>query len=93
MSITSTRITRADASLIHKQAMERNTIVAWVVTENPSDLPSKFVARPWSVETGQYFHAHLEADSLDAIRWELPVGLVRMGRATGEDPVIVETWL
>jgi hypothetical protein len=91
--LTSQRITREDAALIQKQMTAGSDLLVWVITDNPRDLPGRFVARPYSAKNAGSLPVHLEAPSLDEIRELLPAGLVRIGRAKVDDPVVVETWL
>lgn len=54
----------------------------WVLVPAPcTDQPQVMVKRFWL------------ADSLDAIRTALPVGLHQMPRFPDDDPTIVECWL
>jgi hypothetical protein len=67
----------------------------WVITENPSDFPGKFVLRQQWVLKGQIHHA-AEANVCETLfqaRAFLPAGLVNIGRNVGDDPVIVEVWI
>ena len=63
----------------------------WVIYENPSDHPGKWIARKWvdSRPTREY----LEEDSLHRLRGLLPRGLDRLPRTVFDDPVIKEVWL
>jgi hypothetical protein len=73
-----------------------HTLSMWVVTKNPSDYPGKFVARlNYITAEGRFSLAGepLTADSLDALRAKLPLGLHRLPRWAHDDPVIVEVWL
>ncbi|MCE7797886.1 hypothetical protein LWE61_15150 [Sphingobium sufflavum] len=67
----------------------------WVVTENPSDFPGKFVARLWFVTAGamattEYYHV---SATLEGVRELLPPGLACIQRSPGDEPTIVEIWL
>lgn len=63
----------------------------WVVYDNPTDYPGKFVARRTlsSVPTEEV----LLADSLDELRERAPRGLVVLPRHSGDPAHVVETWL
>lgn len=67
----------------------------WVITQNPSDFPGKFVAREWLVGAGCQAATlnHHVADTLDGVRAMLPVGLVVLPRDPSDDAVIVESWI
>lgn len=62
----------------------------WVVYDNPTDYPGRFVARKWKGDTATP-ELHL-ADTLDELRQLLPAGLCRLPRFAIDDPKIVETW-
>jgi hypothetical protein len=67
------------------------SLTLWTVYVSPRDYPGKFVARAFELDRPT--DRVLVADSLADIRELLPPGLTRLARATGDDPVIVETWL
>ncbi|HTE38019.1 MAG TPA: hypothetical protein VK630_15875 [Reyranella sp.] len=72
---------------------ERLTL--WVIYDNPSDQPGKFVLRRQyasAVGTGCDVVA-LVFDTLAQAREALPPGLVNIGRMQGDDPVITEVWV
>jgi hypothetical protein len=73
----------------------------WVIYENPSDYPGKFVARWWQLavlpsEPGAVYvptsEKHVE-DTLDAVRARIGSGFAYFARMPGDDPVIVEVWI
>lgn len=74
--------------------MSREVLSIWTVYQHPKDYPAQFVARrfeatnPLTVTTD-----FLQADDLNGLREQLPAGLYRLPRESGDDPVIVETWL
>ncbi len=72
-------------------------LVIWTVYKHPRDYPDKFVARAHIVgrckDQSGPTTAVVIADTLDAVRAQLPPGLIRMPRLRDDDPVIVETWL
>lgn len=67
----------------------------WVVTQNPTDFPGKFVAREWLIGAGCQAATlnHHVADTLDHVRSMLPPELCRLPRDPSDDPVIVESWI
>ena len=71
-------------------------MVMWTVYENPSDYPGKFVARKFVIGRGTFEPSlndvHV-ADTLEAVRGMIPVGLVCTRRQPDDDPCIVEVWL
>tara|TARA_R110000868_G_scaffold118062_9_gene313341 strand:- start:2909 stop:3136 length:228 start_codon:yes stop_codon:yes gene_type:complete len=73
-----------------------STLDIWTITQNPSDHPGKFVARKHVIRAGEtaVTEDHHIADTLEEVRQMLPRrGLIRLPRARGDDPVIVESWL
>jgi hypothetical protein len=67
----------------------------WVVYDNPSDFPGKFVARKWfilpdALEATQEYRI---ADTLEDVRAFLPRGLTRLTRHPDDEPQIVESWI
>jgi hypothetical protein len=70
---------------------DSSSLKMWVIYGNPTDHPSKFVARLWL--TDKPTDTLLIADSLEEVRWMLPPGLVCLARDPNDDPKIVEVWL
>ncbi len=71
-----------------------NKIDHYVVYENPSDFPGKFVVRIHTIsEVGRFFGEANAFSSLDEARKSVPPGLVKFRRSPMDDPRIVETWL
>lgn len=74
-----------------------NNLPIWTIYDHPKDHPDSFVARLWIVEldakliiaTSDMF----VADTLEELRSLLPLGLTRLSRYPGDDPVIIEAWL
>lgn len=68
----------------------------WTICSNATkDFPGFFVVRPWLVDASgmrPYWTGCLCA-SLAEARSTIPLGLYRMPRQYGDDPVIVETWM
>jgi hypothetical protein len=88
-------ITREQAIALQQQYQHR-CLVMWVVTWNASDYRRQAVARPHLVmppEQDRILRTVLIADSLDALRRLLPIGLKKMDRFDEDDPVITEVWL
>ena len=69
----------------------------WVITENPSDYPGKFVVRRrmTTADGKQYvvFGPTAVVDTLEEARAAVPPGTVCFHRDPSDDPVIVETWM
>jgi hypothetical protein len=68
----------------------------FVIYENPSDFPGRFVVRVQRVSNGFVVPARdllANCSDLAEARRCLPPGLVRMPRHPEDDPVIVETWI
>lgn len=67
-------------------------LTIWVVYDHPSDWPNYFVARQWLGETAT---GNMLMDwDLERLRETLQrLGLVKLDRMEGDDPVILETWL
>ena len=67
----------------------------YTIYDSPTDYPGKFVVRRWEIDKGPAVPKETLAvkDSLIEARLAVPVGLVRVDRSPGDDPVIVETWL
>jgi len=71
--------------------------VMWTIYENPSDYPGLFVARRWRIASDGSLHCldpALVERTLQPIRDEMHrLGLYRLARSEGDDPVIVESWI
>lgn len=66
----------------------------WTVYERPLDHPDKYVARRWlATPEPEPTDDILLADDLEALRNQLPQGLVHMQRQPEDDAVIIETWI
>ena len=67
----------------------------FVIYENPSDYPGKFVVRRWEVDSGDLYVATecVVVETLKQAREAIPPGLYRLNRNCFDDPVIVETWI
>lgn len=64
---------------------------SWTVYEKPRDFPRLFVARrfEWDQPTKDF----IVGPSLDAVRAQLPAGLMCLSRSPEDDPMIVEIWM
>ena len=73
---------------------DNDALEMWVITENPSDYPGKYVALLCLITAGAVHHTETchVADSLQAVRGMIPQGLIRFERHPTDPPVIVETW-
>lgn len=69
----------------------------WVVYSEPKDFPGEFVARRHVITGENQGRADPEiwarAKTLEALRAQLPLGLVCLGRDQSDDTCIVETWV
>jgi len=68
----------------------------YVIYDNPSDYPGKFVVRRITVGRGSVLmseHPLAVTETLLAARKSIPPGLHRVERFTADDPVICEVWL
>ena len=63
----------------------------WTIFDSPIDLPDRFVARKWVMETPT--SELLQDKTLEGLRAKLPHGLHCMPRSPGDEPQIVETWI
>lgn len=74
--------------------MARGTLLAWVVSGVDLEYPGRFVARVRTADHqgGVYLPGALVAETLDALRAQLPAGLTRHGRASVDPPDVVELW-
>lgn len=68
----------------------------YVIYENPSDYPDRFVVRKWRIRDDGNLEVSAWptklAETIELARACLPVGLINIGRQTGDDPVIREVW-
>lgn len=83
------------AQKLQNKCISEGDLVIWTVYENPSDMPGKFVARPFLPRYGAAtgLRSVLVADTLPALQKQLPWGLTWNPRQPGDDAVIVETWI
>ncbi len=78
-------------------AAKRKTQVLpmYAIYHNPSDFPGKFVVRRFLISDVALADRNpwIVTETLEKARRTIPqYGLVCLGRSTGDDPVIVETW-
>ena len=88
-------LTQAEAEHIHHDGYARGFTVMWTVSWNTLDYPRRAAVRPFYIGAGGVhgLKAVLLADSLDAVRAQLPRDLTQMDRWADDDPRIVETWI
>jgi len=88
-------IDQQHAEAVQQDSQQRGMLAIWVVTWNTSDYPHQAVIRPQCVD-GDGIHILgqvLVGESLDAVRDQLPEGLVRMERHPDDELQIIETWI
>lgn len=76
--------------------LDPDTLVMYVIYDNPRDHPGKFVTRMWiSSQTSGPMptSTHSIHDTLDQARSAVPNGMHRIRAMSEDDPCIVETWL
>ena len=75
--------------------MTSDDFFIWTVYDRPRDYPKLFVARKFSTRRGPRPTSEIMfASTLDGLREMLAaMGLTRLARSPGDDPVIVETWI
>jgi hypothetical protein len=106
LTLESRPISSDEAMMIQSQTNQQGILLMWSVSHGTSDLGDGYAARPFLVNpagtSAPHLHlpagtfalrVHLIADTLDALREQLPSCLVRIDRAAGDDPTIVEVWL
>lgn len=67
----------------------------WIVYDHPADYPEGFLARRWlaGAMAAEPTQTAVVGATLEAVRAQLPIGLIRLARDPEDDPVIVETWM
>lgn len=68
----------------------------FVVYENPSDAPGRFVVRAWHIHANGTISAEPTAPSFATIeeaRNFIPAGYTPIGRFAEDDPAIREAWI
>jgi hypothetical protein len=70
--------------------------VMWTVYDHPTDYPNNFVARKFLIGPNQVIPQldTMICPDVEMIRDRLrAMGLVKLMRSDGDDPVIMETWI
>lgn len=67
----------------------------YVIYQDTADYPGQIVARQWVFGETKYVPSGrvLTGFSLDDVRKKIPAGMICIGRAQEDDPVIREVWL
>lgn len=75
--------------------MSDTELVAWVIYENPSDHPGKFVLRRQFITAGAiYFDKeYWTSEDLEPLRQRIPINCVNIGRMPQDVPCIYEVWM
>jgi hypothetical protein len=71
-------------------------LTIFVIYQNPSDYPGKFVVRAQDALPSGEVRPHpdcIVCDTIEQARETVPPGLVLLTRAPDDDPVIYETWI
>lgn len=72
------------------------SLILWAVYDHPRDDPEVFIARKWAIAAGGAFPTMIimRHPDLEQLRASLAgLGLHRIDRRPGDDPVIVEVWV
>lgn len=71
------------------------TLHIWTIYDHPRDVPDAFVARRHDITAGRSTPTEdvRLGPTLAAVREQLPLGLVCLGRSADDDPTIVESWV
>ena len=87
-------LTDADAQALHDGAVARGTWLAWVVSNADLEHPGRFVARAHTCDHhgGVYLPGALIADTLVALRAQLPAGMTCHVWCSVDPPHVVEVW-
>lgn len=75
---------------------ESDELPIYVIYENPSDYPGKFVVRRQLAMRGRIWVDLVPlavVGTVEEARGHIPEGCVCLSRDPSDDPVIVETWL
>lgn len=67
----------------------------YVIYQHAADYPGQIVARQWVLGETKYIPSGcvLTGETLDDVRKQMPRGMICIGRAQHDDPVIREVWL
>lgn len=72
------------------------TLSHFVIYENPSDYPGRFVVRRFVIDGSALkvaVHPAAICDTIEHARFVIPDGFMKMMPHPDDDPVIVETWI
>jgi hypothetical protein len=86
-------MSHGQARMLQDLSIMAGELLVWTVYAHPTDHPKKMVARPFSTRLSRPVAVVMLADTLDALRDNLPFGLTRLNRDETDDPVIVESWI
>ena len=66
-----------------------------VICNSPTDYPGKYIARVWDAEIPAATSCIQTSDTLEKLRKDIKAAgfSLRLMRAAGDDPVIVESWM
>jgi len=76
--------------------MNHALLIMYTIYKHPSDYPDEYVCRRWTagrlvpIDTAEPF---ARAQTLEAVRAQLPRGLYRLNREAGDQPQVAETWI
>lgn len=87
-------MTPADAQALQDDATARGTWLAWVVSGADLEHPGRLTVGAHTADHhgGVYLPGALVAETLEALRVQLPAGLTCRGRASIDPPDVVEVW-
>lgn len=85
------KITREEAIELQARFHAEKDLLIWTIYQQP-DGEDKFIVQISSVECGRLVE-FLTADSLAALRQQLPPGLYDMGRTHIDDPAVITSYL
>lgn len=72
-----------------------DVMAIWTIFDHPKDYPIGFIARKFTVSNGKAVTTleTRQGGTLEHVRAQLPPGLFNIGRSSGDDAKIVESWL
>jgi hypothetical protein len=80
-----------------RRTMSGTVMEMYVVYKRPKDYPDHYVLRKWIIGAAKDRPLPSEwfalADTLDAIRAQVPNGFIRLERDPNDEPQIVECWI
>lgn len=73
----------------------KSVLDIYVVYENPTDCPNKFVLRKWAITPNEVHPEEtvVVEDTLEALRKHIPGNMARIERNILDEPQIIEIWL